>query len=80
MKETFGFTDIDGKTHAVEFSIIQTEADYRTYGIRACLITDGEVTESKEATERFITLPEAEATVKMLQECEVMPSTLCQIL
>ena len=80
MKQEFEFTDIDGMEHTVQFSVIQTKHDYRVYGIRACMLQNGVVQETAEARERFITLGEAEATLQMLCDCQVMPNTLRDVI
>lgn len=80
MKDKFEFTDIDGVAHTVAFSVIENEHEYRRYGIRASMLHAGEVEETFEARERFITLVEAEATLKMLCDCQVMPSTLRDVI
>lgn len=80
MKQKFEFTDIDGESHMVEFEVIHNEGEYRVYGIRACMTSGGVVQENAEVRERFITLAEAEATLGMLCECQVMPCTLRDVI
>ena len=80
MKQTFAFTDIDGIPHDVEFELIQTPGEFRTWGIRGSLLTHGVPEETAEVTERYITRGEAEATLSMLCQCQVMPCTLKDVL
>ncbi len=80
METKFEFTDMDGVEHTVEFSVIETEHEYRRYGIQACMLEDGVVKETVQARERFITLGEAKATLKMLCACQVMPNTLRDVI
>ena len=80
MEDSFIFTDIDGQVHSVTFSILHTDGEYRVYGIRACMTSNEKVERVEEATERFITLAEAEATLKMLCHYQVMPCTLRDVI
>ncbi len=80
MEQSFQFTGIDGQEHSVTFSVLETDGEYRVYGIRACMTSDGRIEETAEVKERFITLGEAEATVRMLCHYQVMPCTLRDII
>lgn len=80
MKDRFEFMDIDGEENSVTFEIVQTEADYRIYGIGSKQFNKkGQVVDSALAAERFITRAEAEAIIDMLCDCCVMPCTLCDV-
>ncbi len=76
----FEFMDTDGVLHKVEFSLLQTEGEFRTYGIQARMSKDGTEEEVALATERFITREEAEATITMLCKYQVMPCTLKDVI
>lgn len=80
METKFEFTDMDGALHTVTFSVIETEHEYRRYGIEACMLDGGVIKETVQARERFITPGEAEATLKMLCDCQVMPNTLRDVI
>ena len=66
MEESFQFIDMDGQTHQVVFTVLHTEGEFRVYGVRACMISDGTIERVEEVTERFITLAEAEATIERI--------------
>lgn len=80
MEQSFQFTGIDGREHNVTFDILQSDGEYRSYGIRACMTSGSKTEEEAEVKERFITYAEAEATVKMLCHYQVMPCTLRDII
>lgn len=81
MEGEFSFTDISGENNRVTFDVVHKAAEYREYGICAKQYNDsGTLVDSATAEERFITKTEAEMTVKMLCECQVMPCTLCDII
>ena len=80
MEESFQFIDMDGQAHQVVFTVIHTEGEFRVYGVRACMISDGAIERVEEVTERFITLNEAKETLKMLCHYQVMPCTLRDVI
>lgn len=81
MEGEFSFTDIMGDKNKVRFKVVQNEADYRKYGIYAEQLDDSDrLIDSVAAEERFITKTEAEMTIGMLCEYQVMPCTLCDII
>lgn len=79
MGEFFNFQDEEGEACRVEFELLDSEKSIWRYGIRARLFRQGNLTETAEATERFLTREEAEQTIKMLCQFQVTPCTLCDV-
>lgn len=80
MKDSYEFTDEEGNGCRVEFEVIHKEGSLRKYGIAGKIITNGEITDTAEANERFITEDEALKTLEMLCEFQVTPCTLCDVI
>ena len=81
MKDKFIFVDIEGEENTVTFEIVETDSEYRRYGISTRQINQsGQIVDSAVAKERFITKAEAEAVTEMLCKCQVMPCTLCDVI
>lgn len=75
----FDFCDEEQETCHVEFELLETEESIWRYGIRAKLFRNGELAETSEVTERYLTKEEAKEMMKVLCQFQVTPCTLQDI-